>query len=76
MTTPINAETLRRVIPDTSIDPNRLYRADEIAARMGWRPSGWRAARRAGLRSTRYGKHYFCLGKDVVEFIANHAETT
>jgi len=63
----------RRTIPDTAIDPARLYRSDEICGRMGWRPSGWRAARRAGLRSLRYGKRWFVKGADLIEFVEEHA---
>jgi hypothetical protein len=59
--------------PDTSIDPARLYRSDEIAARMGWRPSGWRAARRAGLRAMRYGKRFFVKGSDLIAFVEAQA---
>jgi hypothetical protein len=63
----------RRTIPDTAIDPARLYRSDEISARMGWRPSGWRAARRAGLKALRYGKRWFVKGTDLIEFVEEHA---
>ena len=55
--------------PDTSIDPTKLYRADEVAIRIGWRPSGWRAARRSGLRALRHGKHSFVRGSDLIEFV-------
>ena len=65
-------ETNDRRPPDTAIDPTHLYRADEIAGRMGWRPSGWRAARRAGLKATKVGKHFFVRGADVIEFVASH----
>jgi len=60
-------------IPDTSIDPSKLYRSDELAARMGWRPSGWRAARRAGLRALRYGKRWFVKGADLIKFVEEHS---
>lgn len=58
---------------DTSIDPMRMYRHDELSARMGWRPSGWRAARRAGLRAYRYGKRWFVMGGDVIDFVIKNA---
>jgi hypothetical protein len=61
--------------PDTSIDPAKLYRSDELSARMGWRPAGWRAARRLGLRARKYGKRYFVLGSDLIAFVAEHGET-
>lgn len=54
---------------DTSIEPTRMYRSDGLSARMGWRPSGWRAARRAGLKSYRYGKRWFVIGADVIAFV-------
>jgi hypothetical protein len=59
----------RRPFLDTAIDPARLYRADDLSARMGWRPSGWRAARRAGLRAFRYGKRWFVRGADAIAFV-------
>jgi hypothetical protein len=64
---------VRRSVPDTAIEPSRLYRSDELAARMGWRPSGWRAARRAGLRAMRYGKRWFVKGADLIAFVEHHA---
>jgi hypothetical protein len=60
-------------LPDTSIDPSKLYRSDEIACRMGWRPSGWRAARRAGLKALRYGKRWFVKGAHLIEFVEQQA---
>jgi hypothetical protein len=63
------------VLVETSIDPARLYRSDELSSRMGWRPSGWRAARRAGLKAVRYGKRWFVLGADVIEFVQEHGES-
>jgi hypothetical protein len=59
--------------PDTSVTPERLYRSDELSHRMGWRPSGWRAARRAGLRAMRYGKRWFVKGSDLIAFIEEQA---
>lgn len=58
---------------EASIDPTRMYRHDELSARMGWRPSGWRAARRAGLRAYRYGKRWFVMGSDAIDFVMNNA---
>lgn len=63
----------RRPALDTAIDPARLYRSDELSARMGWRPCGWRAARRAGLRAYRYGKRWFVRGADVIAFVETHS---
>jgi hypothetical protein len=56
-----------------SIDPGMMYRSDELSARMGWRPSGWRAARRAGLKAYRYGKRWFVIGSDVIAFVIKNA---
>lgn len=64
----------RPLVADTAICPSKLYRSDELAARMGWRPSGWRAARRAGLRATRYGKRWYVRGSDAIEFVMSHAD--
>ncbi len=52
------------------IDENKLYRADEFKARMGWSDSAFRQARRKGLKVNRYGKRVFVLGRDVFEFIS------
>ncbi len=71
---PANDVPRRPPVADTSIDPARLYRSDELAARMGWRPSGWRAARRAGLRATRYGKRWFVKGADLITFVESHGD--
>ena len=68
------ANDTRRQPSEASIDPARLYRSDEAMARMGWRPSGWRAARRAGLKVSRYGKRAFVMGADLIAFIREHGE--
>ncbi|MFM9057537.1 MAG: hypothetical protein ACKOSQ_00145 [Planctomycetaceae bacterium] len=74
---PVPADLTRRpqVVVETSIDPSKLYRSDELSARMGWRPSGWRAARRAGLLARKYGKRWFVLGADVIAFVQEHGES-
>lgn len=73
---PVPADPVRRpqAVVETSIDPVMLYRSDELSRRMGWRPSGWRAARRAGLRAYRYGKRWFVRGSDVISFVEAHAD--
>jgi len=72
---PAPADPVRRPhVVDTSIDPVKLYRSDDLASRMGWRPSGWRAARRAGLRATRYGKRWYVVGSDLIAFVQRHAD--
>jgi hypothetical protein len=59
----------RRQPTEASIDPTRLYRADEVCARMGWRPSSWRSARHAGLIAHKCGKRHFVLGSDLIAFV-------
>lgn len=71
---PTNDPSRRPPVADTSIDPARLYRGDDLAARMGWRPSGWRAARRAGLRAIRVGKRWFVKGSDLIAFVESQAD--
>jgi hypothetical protein len=66
----------RRQPTEASIEPTRLYRSDEAMLRMGWRPSGWRAARRAGLKVSRYGKRAFVMGADLIAFIQEYGEVT
>lgn len=59
----------RRQPLEASIEPTRLYRVDELCARMGWRPSSWRSARHAGLIAHKSGKRYFVLGADLIAFV-------
>lgn len=61
-------------VADTAIDPAKLYRADDLSFRMGWKPAAWRAARRAGLKAVRYGKRWFVRGLWVIEFIEAQAD--
>jgi len=56
---------------EASVEPARLYRSDEASARMGWRPSAWRAARRDGLPVHQCGKHVFVLGSDLITFVTS-----
>lgn len=72
MPSPVSTPRTGLTVADTSIDPARLYRADELAGRMGWRPSAWRAARRAGLKAHRVGKRFFVLGSDLIRFVLEH----
>jgi hypothetical protein len=72
---PVHSDQQRRPpFVETSIDPAKLYRSDEIQARMGWKPSGWRAARRAGLKALRYGKRWFVKGSVVIAFVEAQAD--
>lgn len=52
-----------------SIDPEALYRLDEVKARMGWRDAAFRAAVRAGLATHRSGKRLYVLGSDLIAFV-------
>lgn len=52
-----------------SIDPEALYRLDEVKARMGWRDAAFRVAVRAGLKIYRSGKRTYVLGTDLVAFV-------
>jgi hypothetical protein len=63
-----NNEPRRQPI-EASIDPTRLYRADEACLRMGWRPSSWRSARRAGLVVHKSGKNNFVLGANLIAHV-------
>ena len=51
------------------IQPDAMYRSDEIQRRLGWKTAAWRAAVKNGLRVFRKGRRVFCLGSDVVAFI-------
>ena len=59
----------RRQPVEASIDPTRLYRADDACLRMGWQKSGWRAARHAGLKAHKSGKRYYVMGCDLIAFV-------
>jgi hypothetical protein len=52
-----------------AVDPETLYRADELKSRMGWRDSAFRSACRNGLRVHRAGKRAYVLGADAVSFV-------
>ena len=60
-----------RPIVDTagSVDPDNLYRLDEVKVRMGWRNAAFRAAVRAGLKVYRSGKRVYVLGSDLITFV-------
>jgi hypothetical protein len=55
--------------PTGSVDPETLYRLDEVKARMGWRDAAFRAAVRAGLKTHRSGKRLYVLGSDLIDFV-------
>ena len=62
----------REPLPATrtgSVDPDNLYRLDEVKVRMGWKASAFRAAVRAGLNIYRSGKRVYVLGSDLITFV-------
>ena len=57
-----------------SVDPDTLYRLDEVKARMGWRDAAFRAAVRAGLKTHHSGKRLYVLGADLIAFVTRAKE--
>lgn len=62
------SESLAKYVPG-AIVPDALYRADEVAARLGWSEHDLRDARRRGLKIHRSGRRNFVLGRDVITAI-------
>jgi hypothetical protein len=56
------------------IHPEALYRSDEAKARMGWRNSAFREARRAGLKIYKNGRRTYVMGSDLVTFITGKGD--
>jgi hypothetical protein len=69
-------EQLARHRSPGEVHPEVLYRVDEIKARMGWRDSSLRAARRRGLVVRRDGKRAYVLGEDVIAYIKRNDSRT
>lgn len=61
--------------PGTIVD-GVLYTLEELRQRTGWGARAMREARRDGLPVRYRGGRAFVLGKDVLAFIEQHAETT
>lgn len=55
------------------IRPDEMYRLDEITARMGWTESSYTEARKAGLKTHRFGKRTYVLGRDVIAVVTEDA---
>jgi hypothetical protein len=56
------------------VSPGEMYRLDEIKARMGWRDAGLSAARKAGLKTHKFGKRTYVLGSDVIALVTSGTE--
>lgn len=57
------------------ISEHELYALDELKARMRWTDSSLRSARRQGLRVLRFSKRRYVQGRDVMQFLEQHAKT-
>lgn len=64
---PLNSKSTLQA-PRT-IDPQLLYRADDLRRLLGWKETAWRAAVRRGLRAYRSGRRNYVLGRDVIEYL-------
>ena len=53
------------------IDARQAYRLDEVQARLGFGRHAMTEARRKGLIVRAVGKRRFCLGSDIIAFIAD-----
>ena len=57
-----------------AVRPGELYRADEAASRVGWRPAGFRAAQRNGLKVFRRGRRVYVRGVDLIAYLTSQPE--
>jgi hypothetical protein len=69
-------KTERRTVPARRstvgvVRPGDLYRLDEVKARMGWRDAALIAARKAGLKTHKFGKRTYVLGRDVIALVTS-----
>jgi hypothetical protein len=48
------------------IDPVRLYRRDEVLARLGIGAAGFRQLVASGLKTCTHGKRIFVLGSEII----------
>ena len=64
----------RIVSAESVVNAHEVYRQREVMRRLGWKDHAWRQARRAGLRSIRFGREQYVLGSDVLEWFARHRE--
>ena len=57
-----------------SIHADEILLFSEAAQRLGWCAKSRRFAQRDGLRVTKYGRHQYVIGRDVVDFFQRLAE--
>ena len=57
------------------IENDALYTKNEIKDRMGWKDSGFRQARRNGLKTFQQGKCVYVLGEDVIAYVTGKGES-
>lgn len=55
------------------ISANAAYSLQQVQDRFGLGPGALRTARRKGLLVRRIGSRSFILGKDMLDYIENHA---
>jgi hypothetical protein len=72
------ATTAKRRMPNISrrgarcpavINPDHLYRSDEIKNRLGWHDAAWRRAVRQGLQIIKNGRWHYVRGCDAIAFL-------
>lgn len=59
--------------PGGVISANAAYSLDQVKARLGLGTAALRTARRKGLIVRRVGRRSFVMGRDLLDFIENHA---
>ena len=60
------------VTEPASIEPDVLYRLDELQRRCGLAKHGMRMARRAGLKVSYLHRRCFVLGRDWIDYVQSH----
>lgn len=66
--------TKRRSRPPAFINPDHLYRSDELKARLGWKDPAWRVAISKGLTVTKNGRWQYCKGSDAIAFLCGEVD--
>lgn len=59
--------------PGGVISANAAYSLDQVKARLGLGTAAMRTARRKGLIVRRVGRRSFVLGRDLLDYLENHA---
>lgn len=59
--------------PGGVISANAAYSLNQVQARLGLGTAALRTARRKGLIVRRIGRRSFVMGRDLLDFIENHA---